>query len=88
MILVELLQQAIALGQGILGHFVDGSAGTAYLLGDYEWNLGDGTPFALSTKGQYLSGAIADIVTYGAILVDWIVQSMLNTTVELNDATP
>jgi len=88
MILVQLIQELVALGEGILGHFVDGSAGTASVLSDYEWTLTGGTAFELSTKGKYLSGAIADIVTYGAILVDWIVQSLLNTTVDLTNSAP
>ena len=79
MILVELLQQAIALGQGILGHFVDGSAGTATLMTDYEWSISDQVAFELSPKGKYLAGAVADIVVYGAILVDWIVQALLGS---------
>ena len=78
MILVALIQQIIALGQGILGHFVVGTAATVTQLGDHEWNLTGGN-YAMSTKGSYLAGAVADIVTYGAILVDWIVQSLLST---------
>jgi hypothetical protein len=55
------------------------------MLGDFEWNLIGQEAFVTSTKGNYLAGAVADIVVYGAILVDWIVQSLLNTTVNALD---
>ena len=78
MLIIGLLEQLIALTQGILGHFVSGNAGTATMLGDYEWTLSGFTSYHMTSKGNYLAGAVADIVTYGAILVDWIVQSLLN----------
>jgi hypothetical protein len=87
MILVQLVQELIAIGEAILGHFVTGTAGTASLLPDYEWTITGASSFNISTKGNYLAGAVADIVTYGAILVDWIVQSLLNTTVNAYNGT-
>jgi len=77
MILVQLIQELIALGEGILGHFVSGDPGAATLLADYEWSISGQSAFVLDPKGNYLVGAVADIVVYGAILVDWIVQALL-----------
>jgi hypothetical protein len=87
-LLVQLIEEIVALAQGVLSHFVTGDAGVMVLKSDYEWSLSGFTPFTLSTKGEYLSGAVADIVTYGAILVDWIVQAMLNQPVNAETALP
>jgi hypothetical protein len=74
----------MVLGQAILSHFVTGTPATFTLTGDREWAIHNGG-FTLSTKGNYLAGAVADIVTYGAILVDWIVQALLNTEIHANN---
>jgi len=77
--LVNIIQSALAIAQGILNHFVSGEAGTAVMSTDYEWTLNTNAAFTLTPKGGYLAGAVADIVTYGAVLVDWLIQSMMFT---------
>jgi len=84
MILVGLIQEILGILGGVLGHFVQGTVSTPVQTADHEWTMNAGA-FGLTNKGNYLAGAIADIVTYGAILVDWIVQALLNTgTVTVN----
>ncbi len=86
MLVVQLVEELIALGQGILGHFVQGTAGSFTALTDYEWELTGFSQYSLSTKGNYLAGAVADIAVYGAILLDWIVQGLINTGMNANVA--
>ena len=75
----------VATWSAILGHFVSGSASSISLGPDYEWALGVGY-FQTTSKGNYLVGAVADIATYGAILVDWIVQALLGNGINVNAA--
>lgn len=77
MAIIQLVQEAIALVEGILSHFVSGGGANAILANDYEWSL-ETSQVTLDPKGMYLSGAVADIVTYGAILVDWLIQALLS----------
>jgi len=77
MAIIQLIQQLIALGEGILGHFAANGVVSVSQAADHEWILTQTTPATLTVKGQYLSGAVADIVVYGAILVDWLVQALL-----------
>lgn len=80
MTVVEQIQQMLGQMNGLLAHFVIGGASKITLTGDHEWTMTSGA-FGLTDKGNYLAGAVADIVTYGAILVDWTVQALLNTGV-------
>jgi hypothetical protein len=84
MSLVGIIQEIMVLGQAILSHFVTGTAATFTATGDREWFMTGGS-FSLSDKGNYLAGAVADIAVYGAILVDWIVQALLNTQIGANN---
>jgi hypothetical protein len=84
MAIVSIMESIMVLVQGLLSHFVSGATSTIEMTADFEWALNPGTP-ELTTKGKYLSGALADIVVYGAILVDWIVQSLLGTGVQANN---
>lgn len=77
MVLIELVQELLGLVNGLLGHFVSGTTATPALTSDYEWYVGTTVPWNLTPKGSYLMGAVADIITYGAILVDWLIQAML-----------
>jgi len=87
MVVIGLVQELLGLLNGLLGHFVSGTISTAPTLSqDYEWFVGTATPSELTTKGNYLMGAVADIVTYGAILVDWLVQALLTTPTNANTA--
>ncbi len=78
MAIVGIIEEILALVQGVLQHFIDGTPSSIVVGSDYEWVLTPGS-YTLSTKGAYLAGAIADIIVYGSILVDWIVQSLLGT---------
>jgi len=78
MLLVQMLEEILGIGQGLLAHFVTGSTISITQLADGEWNL-SASNVSLTGKGNNLIGSIADIVTYGAILVDWVVQALLNT---------
>jgi hypothetical protein len=85
MVVVGLVQEVLGLLNGLLGHFVNTPAAiTPTLSQDYEWFIGTATPATMTTKGNYLLGAVADIATYGAILVDWIVQALLTTPTNVN----
>ena len=85
MVVVGLVQELLALLNGLLVHFVSGSVSTVSLGPDYEWAL-SATQFETTSKGNYLMGAVADIATYGAILVDWLVQALLGTGLNVNAA--
>ena len=85
MVVVGLIQEVLALLNSLLGHFVSGSVSSISLGPDYEWAVGVGG-FRTTSKGNYLMGAVADIVTYGAILVDWIVQALLGNGLNVNAA--
>jgi hypothetical protein len=78
MVLVGLIQEILGILGGVLNHFVIGGMSAISATGDHEWTMTAGA-FGLTDKGNYLAGAVADIVTYGAILVDWVVQALLNT---------
>ena len=79
MTLIQLTQEFITILQGVLAHFVEGTASTITITSDYESTLTQGS-LALTTKGLYLSGHLADVTLYGVIALDWIIQAMLNLT--------
>jgi len=84
MVVVGLVEEILAILNGLLAHFVTGidSIGVT-MTPDYEWTV---TPadVALTSKGNFLVGAIADIATYGAILGDWLVQALIGVEFNLN----
>ena len=83
--IINIVQSLLAIVQGVLNHFVSGEATTAVLSSDYEWTLSGTGALTLEPKGEYLVGATADIVTYGAVLVDWVIQSlMFNGSTQVN----
>jgi hypothetical protein len=84
MIVVGLIEEILGILNGLLAHFVTGGPPTVSLSSDYEWALGPAN-YTLTTKGDYLVGAVADITTYGAILVDWVVQALLGTGTNVNE---
>lgn len=87
MVVIGLVQEILGLLNGLLGHFVTGTIQTAPALSsDYEWFVGLARPSTMTVKGNYLMGAVADIITYGAILVDWLVQALLTTPTNVNTA--
>jgi hypothetical protein len=89
MVVIGLVQELLGLLNGLLGHFVTGTITTPPTLSqDYEWFVGAAPASALTTKGNYLMGAVADIATYGAILVDWLVQALLTTPSNVNTPPP
>jgi len=79
MILIQLTQEFITLLQGVLGHFVEGTASSVTITSDYESVLTQGS-LALTSKGLYLTGHLADLTVYGVMALDWILQAMLNIT--------
>ncbi|MCX6659157.1 MAG: hypothetical protein NTX81_02070 [Candidatus Bathyarchaeota archaeon] len=85
MIVVGLVEELLAMLNGLLAHFVQGidTIGVT-MTPDYEWVL---TPASthLTSKGEFLVGAVADIATYGAILVDWTVQALIGVEFQLNE---
>lgn len=85
MILVGLIEEILQILFALLGHFVTYTAVPPTLSADYEWNLPAQTS-ELTEKGNFLMGAVADIAVYGAILVDWIVQMLVGTGVQVNEA--
>jgi hypothetical protein len=86
MVLTGLIQEILALLNGLLGHWVAGTP-SAFIVGpDYEWRMLGTGQFSLTPKGNYLMGAVADIATFGAILVDWIVQALLGNPTFINQA--
>lgn len=62
MVVIDLIRKLLALYDGLLGQFVTGNIATNY---------------AITTKGNYVVGAVADMVTYGSIMWDWLVQTLL-----------
>jgi len=85
MVVIGLVGQFLAILNGFLGHFVSGGIASLSETPDYEWQLGQ-SHYAMTMKGNYLMGAVADITTFGAILVDWLVQALLGTGTTLNQA--
>ena len=81
MIVANLIQEVLALLGGLLGHFVNLPSAVATQGTDGEWTLaGLGIP-DLTAKGNSLMGAVADILVYGATLVDFITQTLVGQTV-------
>ena len=80
MLVVNLLQEVITLVEGLLGHFVQGTATAFTPLDDGEWTMAMGS-LDVTGKGNALMGAVADITVYGAILVDWILQGLLGQAI-------
>lgn len=70
MVIIEIIERLLALLDDFLGHFVTGSISS----GNYT----------VTTKGNYLVGAVADTITYGSILVDWISQVLLGNSTAVN----
>ncbi len=79
MTLVQLTQEFLTILQGMLSHFVTGTASSITILPDYESVLTQGS-LALTTKGNYLAGGLADVTVYGTMALDWIIQALLNLT--------
>ena len=80
MILINIIQEALALVGALLQHFVTVSGPAPTLGPDFEWSLG-AQSVTMQAKGNYLMGAVADIAVYGAVMVDWVVQALLGSSV-------
>jgi len=84
MVVVGLVEELLAILNGLLAHFVSGiDSISVTMTPDYEWVI---TPAetTLTSKGNFLVGAIADIATYGAILGDWLIQALIGVKFDLN----
>lgn len=77
MTLIQLTQEILSILQGVLAHFVTGTASTITITSDYESVLTQGS-LALTPKGNYLTGGLADVTMYGVMALDWIIQALLN----------
>ena len=77
------LLMLLALEEALESHFIGGTDTTVSLSPDYEWVVTPGS-YQLTSKGEYLLGAISDIMTYGAVLVDWLAQAMIGVKFDLN----
>jgi hypothetical protein len=86
MTLIQLTQEILAIVQGVLAHFVSGTASTITITSDYESVLTQGS-LALTNKGNYLAGGLADVTMYGVMALDWIIQAMLNLS-SVSNAVP
>jgi hypothetical protein len=86
MTLIQLVQEFMAILQGMLSHFVTGTASTVSITPDYESVLTQGS-LSLTGKGNYLVGGFADVLLYGTMALDWIIQAMLNLT-SANNSVP
>jgi hypothetical protein len=84
MVVVGLIEEVLGILFGLLAHFVNTPALNVAPQGDFEWSVTGVTVPDLTTKGNYLMGAVADIVVYGAILVDWVVQALLGANAIVN----
>jgi hypothetical protein len=69
-----ILAEFLSMFQGLASHFVTGSA-TFTQQSDYEWTYtSDIVP---SVKANMIGGALADIILYGAQVLDQILQVMV-----------
>jgi hypothetical protein len=81
MILANLILEVLALLNGLLVHFVDTPGATFTQGTDGEWTAAGLSVPGLTAKGNSLMGAVADILVYGATLVDFIVQVLVGQSV-------
>ena len=87
MVVVGLVEEVLGLLNGLLGHFVSTPDLSISLNNDFEWSVLGTEVSTLTNKGNYLMGAVADIVVYGAILVDWLIQALLGSELITNAVT-
>lgn len=81
MIVANLVEEVLALLGGLLVHFVNTPSAQFSQGSDGEWSAsGLGVP-TLTAKGNSLMGAVADILVYGATLVDFITQTLVGSSV-------
>ncbi len=81
MIVANLILEVLGLLNGLLVPFVGTPAAIFTQGADGEWSaVGLSVP-TLTAKGNSLMGAVADIMVYGATLVDMIVQVLVGTQV-------
>ena len=66
---------------GLLAHFVATPTAVFTQGADGEWTASGLAVPSLTAKGNSLMGAVADILVYGATLVDFITQVLVNQTV-------
>ena len=77
MVVAGLIQEVLGILLGLLGHFVETPAPSFVQSPDGEWS-GTNLDVAMMTeKGNSLMGAVADIVLYGATLVDFVLQVLV-----------
>lgn len=78
---VNSMLQNLGLLYGLLAHFVGTPAAVFTQGADGEWSAVGLTVPALTAKGNSLMGAVADIMVYGATVVDMITQVLVGTNI-------
>jgi len=82
MVVAGLIQEILGILNGLLGHFVSTPAPTFTQQPDGEWSGANLDVALLTEKGNSLMGAVADILVYGATLVDFIMQVLVGYQVQ------
>lgn len=77
MIVANLILEVLGLLNGLLAHFVGTPQAVFTQASDGEWSAIGLTVPTLTPKGNSLMGAVADIMVYGATLVDMITQVLV-----------
>jgi len=81
MIVAGLVLEVLGMLNGLLAHFV-GTPVPIFTQGaDGEWTATGLDVPMLTEKGNSLMGAVADILVYGATLVDFVVQTLVGQSV-------
>lgn len=81
MVTANNILQNMGLLFGLLAHFVATPTAVFTQGADGEWSGVGLTVPALTAKGNSLMGAVADIMVYGATLVDMITQVLVGTNI-------
>jgi hypothetical protein len=81
MVVAGLLLEVLGLLNGLLAHFVATPAPSFTQGADGEWTATGLDVPTLTEKGNSLMGAVADILVYGATLVDFITQTLVGQSV-------
>lgn len=81
MVVAGLLLEVLGMLNGLLAHFVATPVPSFTQGADGEWTAAGLDVPLLTEKGNSLMGAVADIMVYGATLVDFITQTLTGVSV-------
>ena len=82
MIVANLILEVLGMLNGLLAHFVGTPQAIFTQASDGEWSATGLSVPELTAKGNSLMGAVADIMVYGATLVDMITQVLVGTSIK------